>query len=189
MHRIMSRIVTSASRYTIWRLIQASDHERISWLASSLSLYAFFSFVEEIVFICSVCYGSIYVCTGSYPQYVWLLQCAVFWGKKIFIPLNIMMAYRGIEVWFHLFLSFTLDGVNDQLHVPSALFPGKNFRCPFNKMLDGKRVRSGLLTEQKIRLILLGFEPPDRPSSSPATVAAHKARFLKKIQFLYCLQF
>ena len=46
MHRIMSRIVTSASRYTLWRLTQASDHEGISWLISSFSLYTFFSFAD-----------------------------------------------------------------------------------------------------------------------------------------------
>jgi len=28
-----------------------------------------------------------------------------------------MMAYREIEVCFHLFLSFTLDGVNDNLPI------------------------------------------------------------------------
>ena len=59
-----------------------------------------------------------------------------------------MMAYRGIEVWFHLLLSFTLDGVNDHLQVPSALFPGKIFR--YHRMSVGNRVRLRRLTEQKI---------------------------------------
>jgi hypothetical protein len=113
----------------------------------------------EIIFMCSICCWSIYVCTSPYPQYAWLLQCAVFWSEGISVPLNVMMEYRGIEVWCHLFLFFTLDGVNDEFRVPSVLFPGENSRYPF-KMSDGNWVQSGRLIEQKNRLILLGFEPP-----------------------------
>jgi len=92
-----------------------------------------------------------------------------------------MKAYRGTKAWFHLFLSFTLDGVIDKIYVPSILFLRKNSRYPFNRMLDGNRVLSGRITEQQNRLILPGFETPDRPSSSPATITDHKAPFLKKI--------
>jgi hypothetical protein len=46
MHRLMSRIVTSASRYAVRRLTQASDHEAKSWLLPSLPLYPLFSITD-----------------------------------------------------------------------------------------------------------------------------------------------
>jgi hypothetical protein len=56
-------------------------------------------------------------------------------------------------------------------------------------MLDGNFVQSGPLTEEQNLLILPGFEPPDRPSSSPATIAPHEAPFLKKMSVFVMFTF
>ena len=47
-----------------------------------------------------------------------------------FVPIHVLMACRGVEVWFHSFLTAALDEVCGQHHATAALLPGKKL-VPF----------------------------------------------------------
>jgi hypothetical protein len=84
-----------------------------------------------------------------------------------------------MEVWCHLFLSFTLDGVNDELHVTSALFPGKNSGIYLIGWWMGTEFSQDVQQNRKF-LDPAGIRTlSDRPSSSSANVGTHKTTFLK----------
>lgn len=146
----MSRILTSASRYTLWRLAQASDHEGFSWLVSSPSLYPFFSFAD-----------------GNYIHVLDMLRVHLCVHKSISAICLITVMRRLLE-WRNIRPSHRHDGVQGNGGVVPfipILYPrrgewwtSRNFRFIsweklrylFNRMVDGNRVQSGRSTEQKI---------------------------------------
>jgi hypothetical protein len=75
-----------------------------------------------------------------------------------------MKAYRGVDVYIHLFLTSALVG-GGQLHAPAALPPGKAPPVPLDRRLGGPQSRSGRCEEQKIFFLT---ELELRPLGHPA---------------------
>jgi hypothetical protein len=84
-----------------------------------------FSIQMEIVFMCLICnWFSSDIHRPISALYLITAMCRLQSERK-FVTLNVMKAYRGMEVWFHSVLTSKLEEVNDQLQVRAALLPGK----------------------------------------------------------------